>query len=393
MKILFITRCLDYGGAERQLVLLAKGLRERGHVPIVTVFYPEGPLLAKLKEAEVPVRPLDKTGRWDILRFLLRLCRVLRQEKPDIIHGYLFLENILAVVLKPLVPSAKIVWGVRNSAWDLNCYDWLFRLCFKVSCWMSRFPDAIIANSHVGREYHLSLGYPHKTMHVIPNGVDASRFCPDPEARLRVRTEWGIGGHEILIGIVGRLAPMKDHPTFLRSAALLRREHGDVRFVCVGDGPSGYRKMLQELAETLGLTDCLMWIEAREDIPAVYNALDLIVSSSDHGEGTANVVAEAMACGVSCVVTDVGDAAWLVGETGEVVPPKNPLAMKQAMEKSLQEPRCSTATIRQRILVHLSTTQLVTNTERVLYNLLGHPVNPIDLAPPAGIQREIVNSR
>ena len=135
MKIVFITRCLEYGGAERQLVLLAKGLLDRGHQPVVVVFYPGGPLQNKLVEAGVPVRPLDKSGRWDVLPFLARLIRVLRRERPDVIHGYLFAENLLAVLLKPFLPPTKIVWGVRNSGWDLSCYDWLFRLCFH-----ERFP-------------------------------------------------------------------------------------------------------------------------------------------------------------------------------------------------------------------------------------------------------------
>jgi glycosyltransferase involved in cell wall biosynthesis len=374
VKVVFITRCLEYGGAERQLVLLAKGLLDRGHQPVVVVFYPGGPLQKKLVESGVPVRPLDKSGRWDVLRFLARLIRVLRQERPDVIHGYLFAENLLAVLLKPLLPSTKIVWGVRNSGWDLSCYDWLFRVCFRLSCWFSKFPDAIIANSYVGRDYHLSLGYPDKTMLVIPNGIDTVRFCPDSEARRRIRSEWGVAEHETLIGIVGRLAPMKDHPTFLRMAALLMRDRKNVRFVCVGDGPLRYRAKLQVLADTLGLTKCVRWIGARHDIPAVYNALDLAVSSSDHGEGIANVVAEAMACGVSCVVTNVGDSAWIVGDTGKVVPTKDPPALKNAIESFLDGPKCNPVVVRQRIIDHLSTTQLVVNTERVLSGLLQSPV-------------------
>jgi glycosyltransferase involved in cell wall biosynthesis len=370
MKIFFLLRSLNYGGAERQVVLLAKGLRERGHQPLVVVFYHGGPLEKDLREAGVPVIPLNKRGRWDLFRFLLRLMKVLRRERPDIVHGYLFEPNLLAVMLKPLVPAAKIVWGVRTSSLNPKDYDWLFRLSFMLNCWFAKYADAVIANSRVGRDYHLSQGYPSGTMSMIPNGVDTIRFSPDSNARRRSRSEWKVGDHETLIGIVGRLAPMKDHSNFLEAAALLMRERKHLRFVCVGDGPAPYKTWLQDLAMSLGLHECLLWIGARQDIPAVYNALDLLVSSSSDGEGIANVVGEAMACGLPCAVTDVGDSAWIVGDRGEVVPPKDPGALKNAVLRLLDHRRYSAAQIRQRILDELSIDKLVVNTEGVLARLV-----------------------
>lgn len=138
-----------------------------------------------------------------------------------------------------------------------------------------------------------------------------------------------------LIGLVGRLDPMKGHPQFLRAAALLRRRHPALRFVCVGDGADDYRCALHQLAGELGLNDCLIWAGTRTDMPAVYNALDLAVSSSVWGEGLANMVGEAMACGVPCVVTEVGDAAWVVGDAGRVVPPGDPAALAEGLEEML----------------------------------------------------------
>ena len=134
-----------------------------------------------------------------------------------------------------------------------------------------------------------------------------------------MRLEWGIAECEKLIGQVGRLDPMKDHSTFLKAAALLAHERKDVRFVCVGEGPTGYRDELYSLAKTLGLASRLIWAGSRRDMPAVYNAFDVAVSSSRWGEGLPNVIAEAMACGVPCVVTDVGDSAFVVDKLGVVV--------------------------------------------------------------------------
>ena len=142
----------------------------------------------------------------------------------------------MTILPKRLSASRKIVWGIRCAHMDFNQYDWLAWVEFKLNCWLSIFPDAIIANSHVGREYHVALGYPAEKTVVIPNGIDTERFCPDPLARSRVRAEWGINEQEKLIGLVGRLDPMKDHPVFIEAAALLAKKRSEVRFVCVGGG-------------------------------------------------------------------------------------------------------------------------------------------------------------
>jgi glycosyltransferase involved in cell wall biosynthesis len=164
-------------------------------------------------------------------------------------------------------------------------------------------------------------------MVVISNGIDTERFQPDSEAGAKVRAEWGVSENTILIGLVGRLDPMKDHPTFLKAAALLSEERQDVRFVCVGVGEETYAKELYQLTNKLGILEQVIWAGGRSDMPKVYNALNIASSSSSYGEGFANVIGEAMACGVPCVVTDVGDSAWIVGDTGIVVPPKNPEAL------------------------------------------------------------------
>lgn len=365
MKILFLLRSLTYGGAERQLVLLSKGLLQRGHDVAVMTFYSGGPLEQELLEAGVRIRPLHKQGRWDVLTFLFRLTRVVREERPDILHGYLGDPNNFSVLLKPLFSTVRIVWGVRSSTRDFKQYDWVSRLSIKLSCRLARFADAIIANSRAGCEYHVAMGYPAEKTVVIPNGIDTDRFRPDSVARIRIRSEWGVTEHEKLIGLVGRLDPVKDHTIFLEASALLMKKRKDTRFVCVGGGPDEYRMRLQTLAKSLGLEKCLLWVGTREDMPYVYNALDITVSSSC-GEGLSNVICEAMACGVPCVVTNVGDSAWVVGDQGEVVPPKNPVAIMNAIERLLDHRVYDPAQIRQRVVDQLSVSSLVTDTEQLL---------------------------
>lgn len=365
MDILFLTRSLDYGGAERQLVALARGLRERGHTVTVAVFYAGGPLETGLSEGDVTVVPLNKGGRWDIIPFLLRLLKLLYRKRPDLIHGYLPISNLLTVLLKPFFPHVRMIWGVRASNVDLTRYDSLSRLVFRLECLFSRYADLIIYNSLAGRDYHICHGFPSDKMVVIPNGIDTDHFRPDPEAGKVVRDEWGIGIDEKMIGIIARLDPMKDHPTFLRAAALLSQQRPDVRFVCVGEGPEPYRSELHALATSLGLGGRLVWAGSRRDMVAVYNALDVASLSSAFGEGFPNVVAEAMSCGTPCVVTDVGDATWVTGAAAPAIPIGDHQSLAAEWTRMLDNTEGSA--LRNRIIENFSLEKLLSETEKILW--------------------------
>lgn len=334
MKILFLCRSLGVGGAERQLVLITKGLSQLGHSVSVSVFYPGGTLEKDIRESNIPAISLQKRGRWDVIGFLFRLIKALKNEQPQIIYSYLGIPNILTAFLKPLFTEMGIVWGIRASYMDLSHYDWLASLSYRLERMLSRFADLIIVNSKAGFDYAVLKGFPEDKMVVIPNGIDTDRFCPDLQARETIRSEWGIANKENLIGLVARLDPMKDHHNFLNAASLLKKKRKDVKFVCVGYGEKHTLQDLQNLSNKLGLTDHLIWTGLREDMTAVYNALDILCSSS-YGEGFSNVIGEAMACGIPCVVTDVGDSAWIVGNAGIVVPPKSPEKLSDGLNAML----------------------------------------------------------
>ena len=330
-RVVFLIRSLDIGGAQRQLIELATGLQRANWRVKVLVFYGGGELEADLLERGVRVQALGKGGRWDVVRFSYRLLRSLRRERPDVLHGYLDTPNLLGTVMKPFVPRMRVVWGVRASNMDLDHYDWLARLSFKLGCWLSRYADLVICNSAAGQQVHAAHGYPSKRIVVIPNGIDSERFKPDLGARTEMRRRWAVGDEDVLVGLIARLDPMKDHETFLRAAAAVMSDRPHVRFVCVGDGPQPYREKLRRLGSDLGLDNRLTWAGPRTDMPKVYNALDLAVLSSRWGEGFPNVVAEAMATGVPCVVTDVGDARYVVGDTGWVCAPHDPAELARAL--------------------------------------------------------------
>lgn len=368
-KILFLTRSLDHGGAEKQLVELAKGLHRKGYSISVATFYPEGVFEKDLREAGVPVKSLHKCGRWDVFFFLARLLRLLIKEKPDVIYGLLPVPNVLITILKPLFPNTRMVWGVRSSNMDLTQYDWLARLVFRAECFFARLADLFIVNSNAGRNYYKNHGFPEDKMVVIPNGIDTDHFKPDFLSREAVRAEWGIKKGDKLIGLVARVDPMKDYPTFLKAAAMLSGEREDVRFVCVGDGPDPYRLEFQRLSRELGLESRLIWTGSRGDMPAVYNALDILTLSSIT-EGFPNVIGEAMACGIPCVVTDVGDSAWVVADLGIVVSPRDPEALAQALQTMItriEDPLGEK--VRRRIVEQFSIDTLIRRTDAALRNL------------------------
>ena len=252
-KLLFLARALDYGGAERQLVILAGRLHAAGHDVRLAVFYPGGGLDAELRAAGVPVHFLEKAGRWDVLGFFRNLIRHARAERPALVHGYLTVPNILAVALKPWVPGLRVVFGLRASNIDLRRYDWLSRLTAGIECRLSRRADLLIVNSWAGRDHHIAQGFPPEKLRVIPNGIDTARFRPDPAARQRVRESWGVNADEALVGIIARFDPMKDHPGFLQAAARLAASHPAARFVCLGGGDPAYRAGIETMARDLGL--------------------------------------------------------------------------------------------------------------------------------------------
>jgi glycosyltransferase involved in cell wall biosynthesis len=336
VKILLLCRSLGIGGSERQLVILAKGLHQQGWKVTVAVFYAGEPLERELYESGIPIFDLRKSGRWDAPLFFMRLARFVWEFKPRVIYGFLGTPNILTALLKPLFPKISMVWGVRASNVDLDRYDWMARLSYRIECRLSQFADLIICNSHAGLEYAATHGFPRKKMVVIPNGIDTNYFKPAPAARARMRAEWGIVENEILIGLVARLDPMKDHPTFLRAAAMLVQERSDIRFVCVGGGSDPYKSELQQLASQIGLDGRLVWVGARHEMPAVYSALD-IASSSSCGEGFSNAIAEAMACGVPCVVSDVGDSSLIVDGVGVCVAPARPNELCEGFQLMLKK--------------------------------------------------------
>ncbi|MGH2447953.1 MAG: glycosyltransferase [Chloroflexota bacterium] len=365
--MLFLIRSLINHGAERQLVELVKALNKDRFEATVVTFYDENPLSSEIEDLPgVRVVSLGKRSHWDLRPFGPALYRVARRERPDIIHGYLETANLLSIPLSRAL-RCRAIWGIRIADPGVPFRAWSLadRVIFKLDAVISRFAHAIILNADASRRYMIAEGFRPDRMRVIHNGIDTERFKPDTVARKQIRREWGLDDDKIAIGLAARVHRVKDHRGFLEAASILSRRRDDVRFVCAGRGTDEEWDELRNYAASLSLGGRVIWLGNQPDMVSVYNGLDVLASSSI-GESFSNSIAEAMACGVPCAATNVGDSAVLVGETGLVVEPRDPEAMCDAWVTLLEGDRAGLGrAARARIVSEFGVQPLARRTEAV----------------------------
>ncbi|MBM3559686.1 MAG: glycosyltransferase [Alphaproteobacteria bacterium] len=328
MRIVLLLRSLGAGGTERQVCLLANGLAARGHAVTVVVFYRGGPLEADLA-ADVTLQGLGKRRRWDVLGSVRALRRIVRRHDAEVVYSFLPVANLLALTARGAVRGLRIVWGLRHGGMPLGSYDRLNWVSYRFEAWLARWADRIVVNSEAGRTYALGTGIPAARLALVANGIDTARFRHDAASRAAWRERWGVPPAATLIGLPARIDPVKGHRDFLAAAAAMAAQRPALRFVCIGGGIAALAASLRDEAGRLGLGDRLTWAGEITDMPGALSALDVACLAS-HAEGSPNTVAEAIACGVPCVVTAVGAAADIVGDTGLVVPPRAPDRMAAA---------------------------------------------------------------
>ena len=331
LRVCHLITTLDVGGAELMLARLVERMDPaRFRCTVISLVEP-GQVGARLRDKGVGVTSLGLRRGRPAAGAVRRLVRQLREHRPDVLQTWLYHADLLGLVAGRLAGVPHVLWNVRSSDMAMGRYGLLSRLTLHACRFAARYPDGIVVNSRAGYDHHRRLGYRARAWFLIPNGVDMECFRPDAAARARVRGELGIPPEAPLIGFVARVDPMKDHETFLRAAALLARRRPDVRFLLAGAGtePGG---RVEALVREAALGPRLVRLGARDGMPGITAALDVAASVSRFGEGFPNVVAEALACGVPCVVTDVGDAARIVGEAGRVVPRADPYGLADACD-------------------------------------------------------------
>jgi glycosyltransferase involved in cell wall biosynthesis len=251
---------------------------------------------------------------------------------------------------------------------DFSRYRQTTALTVGLCAVLSTYVDKILVNSHAGLKHHAGLGYRRSRMVVVPNGFDPERFRPFPVHRASVRQELHLPAQARLVGMMARFDPQKDHATFFQAARMVTHCEPQAYFLLAGHGLERHNPAVQSLIKRSGLTPVrLRLLGERSDIPRLMAGLDVLVSSSAFGEGFSNAIGEAMACGVPCVVTNVGDSAFIVGETGVAAPPRQPELLAQGILEVLhlqsEDYQAKSAAARQRILQNFSIANIVKRLE------------------------------
>ncbi|MFZ4775240.1 MAG: glycosyltransferase [Terrimicrobiaceae bacterium] len=337
MKVLHIISGLDQGGAEGCLCRLIRADRESSHSVISLL--DEGIYGAALRAEGIPVHTIGMSRGRPSLRGCLKLIRTVRSVHPDIVQTWMCHADLLGGLAARITGSGTVVWGIRNTLLDNKTTSLSTRLVVRACALLSPYiPSAIVSCSATAAEQHIQIGYDAVKMRTIPNGMDLARFQRDPIKRAEARAEIGLTGEECLFGMVARYDPQKDHKNLLLALRELAART-DFRWKCalIGRGLDSSNAVLRDLLKDSGLDSRVLLLGARDDVSHIMNGLDCHVLSSAYGEGFPNVVAEAMACGVPCVATDVGDARRIIGNTGWVVPPRDQSALAGALGEVLEE--------------------------------------------------------
>lgn len=320
-RLAFVISSLDTGGAETMLFKLLERLDRSAFAPSVLSLTTAGAFGPRLEGIGVPVQALGmRRGSVSPLK-LLELSRRLAGLRPALVHTWMYHADLLAGGAARLRGIAPVVWGIRHS--DLSREHnkgstlAVVKLCARLS---TRIPDHILSCSERARAIHVRAGYDAARFTVIPNGFELERFGPSAEARQAVRAELGLPAEAVLVGHVGRFHPQKNHSGLLAAARRVHAQRPDAHFLFAGEGVAPTQPAFWQLVEAAGLGRNVHALGRRGDVPRLMAAFDVLASSS-HGEGFPNVLGEAMASAVPCVVTDVGDCAEVVGDTGRVVAP------------------------------------------------------------------------
>lgn len=335
MKILHIIIGLDVGGAElmlNRLIESHQGNINYSHSVISLTLF--GKVGEQLKEIDIEVRALGMRSPLHIPRVLWQLMRVIRAECPDIVQTWMYHADLLGGLAARLAGNRNVIWGVRTtevSAGSLSAIVAVRKACALLSWWL---PHSIVCAAEASRIAHVALGYDAAQMVVIPNGFDLAGLVATSDQRTVLREKCGFGVDDVVIGSLGRFNPDKDQESFVRAAGRLAQQNTQVRFLLVGrDLDAGNLELARWLAKT-GHANRFVLLGERADVSICLAAMDIFCLSS-RTEGFPNVVGEAMAMGLPCVVTDVGDAAMLVADAGVVVPKENSVALAQGLSRVL----------------------------------------------------------
>lgn len=381
--ILHVIGDLHTGGAETMLVKLLSGMDKDRQDNIVVTLRAGGPLQADIELLGVAVCCIRLSGFTDLFAGLWRLRACLTRYRPRLIQGWMYHGSLLASLAGLLtMHKTPVVWNIRHSLHDMSQKKLLTRIIIRAGAWLSFLPEKIIYNSITSSAQHHAIGYARaKSVH-IPNGFNTAQFQPSATARARLRRDLNLAADTRLIGLVARYHPIKDFRNFVEAAACLPAKYHNVHYVLAGRSVDAQNPELMQLIQQHRLEGRFHLLGEVTD-PAELTAGFDIATSSSRGEAFSNTIGEAMACGVPCVVTNVGDSAAIVANTGVVVPPANPAELAAgwesilALEPSLREQLGRQA--RARIVEKYSLSAIVRQYEELYEELMTRHMSKCDV--------------
>jgi len=335
MKIIHIITGLSIGGAEQALYNLLKGgLAERFDNCVISL-RDTGPMGLKISLLGVPVIALNMHAKKLPLAELVKLIRIIREFRPDLIQGWMYHGNLISSFSRVVaLGKPALVWNVRHSLSDLSQEKIATQQVIRINRWFSFGADVILYNSHRSREQHEAFGFSKVGAKVIPNGIDTHIFSFSSKDRKYIRSKLGIPENACVVGHMARLHPMKDHAIFIQAAKSLSDRYQNLYFLLSGRDVSYDNIMLSQLLSSQ-VRHRFYFLGERNDVHKLMSAIDIFCLSSAWGEGFPNVLGEAMATSIPCVATDVGDSSLVVNKTGIIVPPCDVNALEEGIESLL----------------------------------------------------------
>lgn len=338
-KILHVITGLDVGGAES--VLSQVCLTQSSFTHVVVSLSRGGFFEGKLVENGISVHRLGiKKNLISVVIGLLQLRRIIKIEKADVIQSWMYHADFFAFVASFGFSKIPLVWSIRNTTLDPIASG---RMTSRLVIFLGylarlRFVEIITTCAYTAIDVHASRGYPREKFIVIPNGVDCGHFRQLADMRDKLREYYRLpargvraGGRPFQIGFVGRFHAQKNIPLLLKAFADVRIERPDCFLACAGSGIDSSNVKLRNLIRKSNLDGHIFLRGFLSDVNFFLNTLDVLVLPSSFGEAFPNVLAEAMACGVPCIASDVGDSRFIIDDTGWIVRPDSRQALADAI--------------------------------------------------------------
>ena len=326
MKILYVITGLAQGGAERVVCDLADKMLEKGHE--VKIAYLTGDVLTRPNHNQIELIQISITRAYSLPRAYLKLAKIIRDYRPDVVHAHMVHANILSRLIRITTPMEKLICTAHNS----NEGGYIRKLAYRITHNLADLTTNV--SKTAVSSFEIDCAVPKGGMECVYNGVDFNSFIYHSSAREEIIKELTLEIGRKIILAVGRFNEQKNYPNLLKAVSYLKKKtNEDFVLLIAGDGE--LRTEIEALIVELDINDEVILLGRRNDVPTLMSACDVFVLSSDY-EGLPTVLIEALACQAQVVSTDVSGVREIVGTCGKIVPTKNPISLAEAIKYRLQ---------------------------------------------------------